>query len=44
MILGMHAAVRSRVRDVLADLYGLESDRLPDVAIQYPPDLSLIHI
>ena len=41
MILGMHAAVRSRVRDVLADLYGLESDRLPDVAIQYPPDRSM---
>ncbi len=41
MILGMHAAVRSRVRDVLVELYGLESDRLPDVAIQYPPDRSL---
>jgi len=41
MILGMHATVRSRVRDVLVDLYGLESDRLPDVAIQYPPDRSM---
>ena len=41
MILGMHAAVRSRVRDVLAELYGLESDRLPDVAIQYPPDRAM---
>ena len=41
MILGMHAVVRSRVRDVLVDLYGLESDRLPDVAIQYPPDRSM---
>ncbi len=41
MILGMHAAVRSRVRDVLAELYGLASDRLPDVAIQYPPDRSM---
>ena len=41
MILGMHAAVRSRVRDVLAALYGLDSGRLPDVAIQYPPDRSM---
>ena len=41
MILGMHAAVRSRVRAVLVDLYGLDSDRLPDVAIQYPPDRSM---
>ena len=41
MILGMHAAVRSRVRGVLADLYGFDSDRLPDVAIQYPPDRSM---
>ena len=41
MILGMHAAVRSRVRDVLVNLYGLESDRLPDVAIQYPPDRAM---
>ena len=41
MILGMHAAVRSRVRDVLAELYGLDSGRLPDVAIQYPPDRSM---
>ena len=41
MILGMHAAVRSRVRDVLVDLYDLDSDRLPDVAIQYPPDRSM---
>ena len=41
MILDMHAAVRSRVRDVLAELYGLDSDRLPDVAIQYPPDRSM---
>ena len=41
MILDMHAAVRSRVRDVLAELYGLDSDPLPDVAIQYPPDRSM---
>ena len=41
MILGMHAAVRSRVRGVLADLYGLAPDRLPEVAIQYPPDRAL---
>ena len=41
MILGMHAAVRSRVRDVLADLYRLDSDELPDVTIQYPPDRSM---
>ena len=41
MILGMHAAVRSRVRDALVDLYGLDADRLPDVAIQYPPDRSM---
>ena len=41
MILGMHAAVRSRVRAVLVDLYGLDADRLPDVAIQYPPDRSM---
>ena len=41
MILGMHTAVRSRVRDVLVELYGLESDRLPDVAILYPPDRSM---
>ncbi len=38
MILGMHAAVRSRVRDALVELYGLGPDRLPDVAIQSPPD------
>ena len=41
MILGMHAAVRSRVRDVLVELYGLGPDRLPDVAIQYPPDRAM---
>ena len=41
MILGLHAAVRSRIRDVLADLYGLDADRLPDVALQYPPDRAL---
>ena len=41
MILGMHAAVRSRVRDVLVELYGLDADRLPDVVIQYPPDRSM---
>ena len=41
MILGMHAAVRSRVRDALVELYGLGPDRLPDVAIQYPPDRAM---
>ena len=41
MILGMHAALRSRVRDVLVELYGLESDQLPDVAIQSPPNRSM---
>ena len=41
MILGMHAAVRSRVRDVLVELYGLGPDRQPDVAIQYPPDRAM---
>ena len=41
MILGMHAAVRSRVRDLLVELYGLGPDRLPDVAIQYPPDRAM---
>ena len=41
MILGMHAAVRSRVRDALVELYGLDPDRLPDVAIQSPPDRAM---
>ncbi len=41
MILGMHAAVRARVRDVLAELYGLGPDRLPEVAVQYPPDRAM---
>ncbi len=41
MILGLHAAVRSRICDVLVDLYGLDADRLPDVAIQYPPDRAM---
>lgn len=38
MILELQAAVRSRVRAVLTELYGLAPDRLPDVAILYPPD------
>ena len=41
MILAVHAAVRSRVRNALAALYGLDADRLPHVAIQYPPDRAL---
>ena len=41
MILGLHAAVRARVRGVLADLYGLAPGDVPEVAIQYPPDRAL---
>ena len=41
MILGMHAAVRLRVRDVLVELYGLAPARLPEVAIQYPPNRTM---
>lgn len=41
MILELHAAVRARVRGVLADLYGLAPGDVPEVAIQYPPDRAL---
>lgn len=37
MILPVHNALRSRIRIVLADLYQLDPDQIPDINVQYPP-------
>ena len=41
MILHIHATVRTRLRSVLAELYGLSPDTMPAVVIQYPPNRTL---
>ncbi len=41
MILPVHAALRARLRTVLVELYGLEPDALPEIAVQSPPNRAL---
>ena len=41
MILPLHHAIRARLRAVLGELYGLEPETLPEIAVQSPPNRSL---
>lgn len=41
MILPLHAAIRSRLRAVLVELYGLDPATLPEIAVQSPPNRAL---
>ena len=41
MILPIHAALKDRLHTVLTELYGLDTDAVPEIAVQYPPDRSL---
>ncbi len=41
MILPIHQTLRSRVRDALAKLYGLDAGQLPSIVIQSPPNRAL---
>ena len=41
MILPLHAAIRSRLRAVLVELYGLEPETLPEIPVQSPPNRAL---
>ena len=41
MILPLHHAIRARLRAVLGDLYGLEAETLPEIAVQSPPNRAL---
>ena len=41
MILPLHTALRARLRAVLVELYGLEPDALPEIAVQSPPNRAL---
>ena len=41
MILPLHAALRTRLRAVLAELYALDPHTLPEIAIQSPPNRAL---
>ena len=40
-ILSVHEAVRTRLRAVLTERYGLEPDVLPAITIEYPPNRTL---
>ena len=41
MILPLHTALRARLRAVLVELYRLEPDALPEIAVQSPPNRAL---
>lgn len=41
MILPIHAALKARLHAVLTELYDLDSDAVPEIAVQYPPNRSL---
>ena len=41
MILPLHQTIRARLRTVLGDLYGLEAETLPEIAVQSPPNRAL---
>ena len=41
MILPLHQAIRARLRAVLGELYGLEPETLPEIAVQSPPNRAL---
>ncbi|MCY4073906.1 MAG: arginine--tRNA ligase [Acidobacteria bacterium] len=41
MILPLHHAIRARLRAVLDELYGLEAETLPEIAVQSPPNRAL---
>ena len=41
MILPLHAALKARLRAVLVELYALDPDALPEIAVQSPPNRTL---
>ena len=41
MMLQLHATLRTRIRQSLVELYGLDAATLPAIAIQYPPNRTL---
>ena len=41
MMLQLHATLRTRIRQTLVELYGLDASTLPAIAIQYPPNRTL---
>ena len=41
MILPLHQAIRVRLRAVLGELYGLDAETLPEIAVQSPPNRAL---
>ena len=41
MILPLHHAIRARLRAVLGELYGLDAESLPEIAVQSPPNRAL---
>ena len=41
MILTIHATLKDRLRAVLMELYGLDADAVPEIAVQYPPNRTL---
>jgi arginyl-tRNA synthetase len=41
MLLPVHDALRARVRDALAERYGLDEQTMPSIALEYPPNRSL---
>ena len=41
MMLQLHESLRSRIRQRLVELYGLDPPALPAIAIQYPPNRTL---
>ena len=41
MMLALHATLRARLRDVLTELYGLDADALPPIAVEFPPNRAL---
>ena len=41
MILTIHATLKDRLRAVLRELYGLDADAVPEIAVQYPPNRTL---
>ena len=41
MMLPLHETLRTRIRQTLVELYGLDASTLPAIAIQYPPNRTL---
>ncbi len=41
MMLALHDTLRARLRDVLTELYGLDAEALPPIAVEFPPNRAL---